>query len=845
MIGKIHYATVFGGLSAYILQQGRKLAEVLAASGVRTSSPEEMAADFELQRSMRPGLRRAVEHVSLAWPPGEADKLSNEVMAQAALRYMEQRGIDPAQTQWVLVRHYDQDHPHAHLLLNRVTDTGGVVPDKHSHLRSAEACRKVEAEMGFVDAAKLGAEQTLARAEQMEPVAKNVDRLRLKTALSQALEKHLPTATTMPELQQALATEGIKLKVLLQKGKLQGVVFTAEAYPNLPMKGSEVARSYSGGELRKTLEAQAKQGESVEQERQIRQQAEAERNRQAQQVELQTQAQFQAVLAAALARQLPGATDVVTLQRGLAQEGITVRPVWQADGQLQQLSFAVAAFPGREVSGAALGPAYEPEALSRTLATQAAQQAAEQREAEELRQRLWEQTQQLATLTQESRWAEARGNYNQLADIWGNQSLATAQLVAYQQQAQETVAGRTMLAEETQRTDKHTEQRQQMQLLGQQVLQQTLEERGAWRSWEDYQARVRELGFDLPHHKGTPVELRHLESGETFGLALVQLGTVAGLELQGHVQQEVFEQEKVRMGAEVALEKVLAARRFASEQEFYDQLRPHGYSWEVTATGEQQLYHRPSGRQIRLAELEPYGQPPAPQVQAAVASQQAALRRGRLEVAAGPEGSAAERAEYLGRQLTAAGAQVESITPPVLGGRAELTYRYEGRGLQAMPVNQALQQLQATAGVLVREQDQGFHQPASEWPLRAGQVGQALVLLYDNEQRPAADRVAAATRLLEEKGAQVGPARSHPGGSVELAISYQNQHPDFAALSQRLDQWNERDDIDVVETDYGRSLRAPARQATAVVSGLSSEEARPGRSVEPTLGKETEIDFDD
>jgi len=555
MIGKIHYATIFSGLSAYILQQGRKLAEVLAASGVRTSSPEEMAADFELQRSMRPGLRRAVEHVSLAWPPGETDKLSNEVMARAALRYMEQRGIDPAQTQWVLVRHYDQDHPHAHLLLNRVTDTGGVVPDKHSHLRSAEACRKVEAEMGFADAAKLGAEQTLARAEYAEPAAKNVERLRLKATLNQVLEKHLPTATTIPELQQSLATEGIKLKVLLQKGKLQGVVFTAEAYPNLPMKGSEVARSYSGGELRKTLEAQAKQGQAVERERQVRQQVEANRNRQGQQVKLQTQ------------------------------------------------------------------------------------------------------------------------------------------------------------------------------------------------------------------------------------------------------------------------------------------------NWEVTATGEQQLHHQASGRQIRLVERESYGQPLAPAVPAA--GQQATLRRGRLEVMAGPEGPAAERAEHLGRQLTAAGAHVESITPLGTGGRAELTYRYEWRGPQAMSVNQALQQLQATAGVLVREQDQGFPQLASEWPVRAGQVGQAIVLLYDNEQRPAADRVAAATRLLEEKGAQVGPARSHPDGSVELAISYQTQHPDFAALSQRLDQWNEQDDIDVVETDYGSSLRAETRQATAAASGLSSEAARPERIAEPTPGKETEIDFDD
>ena len=123
-----------------------------------------MAADFERQRSLRPGLRQAVKHFALAWPPGETDKLpANAVMVRAATLYLQERGIDPATTQWALVRHHDQEHPHCHLILNRVTDKGQVLPDKRSHRRSAEACRKVEAAMGFVNAAKLGAAKTLQR----------------------------------------------------------------------------------------------------------------------------------------------------------------------------------------------------------------------------------------------------------------------------------------------------------------------------------------------------------------------------------------------------------------------------------------------------------------------------------------------------------------------------------------------------------------------------------------------------------------------------------------------------------------------------------------------------------
>jgi len=258
MIGKIIRHASFVEPCFYALKGDLKRPEVLAANGVRTSSAGEMAADFELQRSDRPGLRQAVEHIALAWLPQETEKLTNEVMARAAMLYLEERGINPATTQWALVRHHDQEHPHCHLLLNRVTDDKQVLPDKRSHLRSAEACRKVEAAMGFEDAAQLGAAAKLREAQEGKLPADVAERVQCKDLIRRALEKHLPTATTVQELREALATEGVRMKATLQQGgQLQGVVFEATRYPGLHVKGSELAREYSGVGLRKTLEAQA------------------------------------------------------------------------------------------------------------------------------------------------------------------------------------------------------------------------------------------------------------------------------------------------------------------------------------------------------------------------------------------------------------------------------------------------------------------------------------------------------------------------------------------------------------------------------------------------------------
>ena len=267
MIGKIIRHPGFVEPCFYALKdlkEERKRPEVLAANGVRMSSAGEMAADFELQRGLRPGLRQAVEHIALAWLPEETAKLTNEVMVRAAKLYMEERGIDPATTQWALVRHHDQKHPHCHLILNRVTDNGQVLPDKRSHLRSAEACRKVEAAMGFVDAAKLGAAAKLKEAEQGKLPGDVAERVQCKALIREALEKHLPTATTVRELKEALATEGVRMQATLQQGgQLQAVVFEVDAYPGLHVKGSEVEREYSGVGLRKTLQAQAEHREAM------------------------------------------------------------------------------------------------------------------------------------------------------------------------------------------------------------------------------------------------------------------------------------------------------------------------------------------------------------------------------------------------------------------------------------------------------------------------------------------------------------------------------------------------------------------------------------------------------
>ncbi len=247
MIGKVKIGRSFGGICRYVFAEDKQ-AEVLAAEGVRGTSAAAMTADFNAQRELNPNLGRAVLHVALAWPPGE--ELSNDQVTELARAYMKEMKVDADNTQWALVRHRDQAHPHAHLLVNRVDNDGATVSDQHNYRNSLDACRKLEKHYGLVSAQEISQDNRRAQREELPA------RAAAKLYVQDALSRHLPHVTSTQELTEALQRDGVGVQATYQKGRLQAVVFEHEG---LHLKGSELGRGYSGNNLAKTIEAQRDQ----------------------------------------------------------------------------------------------------------------------------------------------------------------------------------------------------------------------------------------------------------------------------------------------------------------------------------------------------------------------------------------------------------------------------------------------------------------------------------------------------------------------------------------------------------------------------------------------------------
>jgi type IV secretory pathway VirD2 relaxase len=68
-------------------------------------------------------------HTSVNFPPH--DNLKDEQMVAIAKDYLEAMGFD--QHQYAIFRHFDADHPHIHILVNRIGYDGAVLSDSKDY----------------------------------------------------------------------------------------------------------------------------------------------------------------------------------------------------------------------------------------------------------------------------------------------------------------------------------------------------------------------------------------------------------------------------------------------------------------------------------------------------------------------------------------------------------------------------------------------------------------------------------------------------------------------------------------------------------------------------------------
>ena len=234
MIGKIKKGSGFKGCVNYVL--GKEQAALLHAEGVLAESNRDIIRSFILQAGMNPDLKKPVGHIALSYSPVDAPKLTDGKMVQLAQEYMREMKI--TDTQYIIVRHQDREHPHVHIVFNRIDNNGKTISDRNDMYRNEQVCKKLKIKHGLYFAKdKMHVKQHRLR----EPD-------KSKYEIYNAIKNEIGKSRNWQQLQTRLAEKGIGIhfKYRGQTGKVQGISFSKGEYT---FKGSEIDRSFSFSKL--------------------------------------------------------------------------------------------------------------------------------------------------------------------------------------------------------------------------------------------------------------------------------------------------------------------------------------------------------------------------------------------------------------------------------------------------------------------------------------------------------------------------------------------------------------------------------------------------------------------
>ena len=199
------------------------------------------ADEFTLQASMRPNVQKPVCHTILSFSASDAERLTDDVMVKIANGYLEKMGY--GNTQSLIVRHSDRQHPHLHICINRIDNDGKTISDRNEKYRSTKICRELTERCGL----------TLGEGKK----AVNRHRLRgedkLRYEIFDGIKAVLPKSNNWKDFVADLERQGIatRFKTKGYTNVVQGIIFEKDG---CSFSGSKIDRSCSFSRLNAEIE---------------------------------------------------------------------------------------------------------------------------------------------------------------------------------------------------------------------------------------------------------------------------------------------------------------------------------------------------------------------------------------------------------------------------------------------------------------------------------------------------------------------------------------------------------------------------------------------------------------
>ncbi len=242
MIGKQIKGRSFSKLLAYLL--GKEGARVIG-SNMEGSNPRELAAEFRFSERLNSRVQRVVYHASLSLPP--AEHLEDDAWGAIAQKYLHAMGFD--MNQYVVVRHTDREHDHAHIVASRIRLDSTTVSDSWDYRRSEAVIRKLEQEYGLqsVSSSQAKERRSPTTGERRLLARTGEESVRVRIQRSVDIITRQPIA--FPQLIQQLSCDGISARIsYLATGEARGISYRLDG---VAFSGSHLGKAYTFWGLQK------------------------------------------------------------------------------------------------------------------------------------------------------------------------------------------------------------------------------------------------------------------------------------------------------------------------------------------------------------------------------------------------------------------------------------------------------------------------------------------------------------------------------------------------------------------------------------------------------------------
>jgi len=250
MIAKIVQGRGFRGVVNYVLDKNHS--HLLYTEGVRLKDKESIIQSFVAQQKLNPKIVKPVAHISLDFSVQDKNRLTDQFMVGMALEYMEKMGY--RDTQYIIARHHDTDHPHIHIVINRINNNGKRISDQNEKLRNTRVCLELTKKHGLYIAS--------GKENVKEHRLKEPDKTRYE--IYHALKSVITNCKNWKELKSELLRSGITTEFRNngETDKIQGVRFGKNGYE---FNGSKIDRACSYSKISYQLYQNEKQHQSKNQ----------------------------------------------------------------------------------------------------------------------------------------------------------------------------------------------------------------------------------------------------------------------------------------------------------------------------------------------------------------------------------------------------------------------------------------------------------------------------------------------------------------------------------------------------------------------------------------------------